>query len=93
MAKKTEKSIEEVLVSLETEFDELSGRMERLYAALEKGESFANKVGRDQYDLLIDQSHAMREYRDILAIRIALLQRQRRKATDEHIRKVCEREG
>lgn len=91
MAKKTEKSIEAVLVSLETEFDELSGRMERLYAALNR-KNFADKVGQEQYDLLIRQSHAMREYRDILAIRIALLQRQCRKAIDEHIRKVCGKE-
>lgn len=92
MAKKTEKSIEAVLVSLETEFDELSGRMERLNAALER-KNFADKVGQEQYNLLVDQYNAMHKYRDILAIRIALLQRQCRKAIDEHIRKVCKREG
>lgn len=64
---------EELINKLDGEFTEVKGRLDRLNAALAKGEDFRKKVGEDQYDLLCKQQLAMTSYRNILAIRIELL--------------------
>lgn len=64
---------EELINKLDDEFTEVKGRLDRLNAALAKGEDFRKKVGEDQYDLLCKQQLAMTSYRNILAIRIELL--------------------
>ena len=67
----------EVIAKLETEFNEVADRFERLNAALKSGEKFIKKVGEEQFNLLCDQHDAMEHYRNILAIRIALLKRKK----------------
>lgn len=64
---------EELINKLDDEFAEVKGRLDRLNAALAKGDEFRKKVGDDQYDLLCKQQLAMTSYRNILAIRIELL--------------------
>ena len=51
--------------------------LKKLEVALEQGEKFAKKVGYEQANLMIDQREAMEHYRNILAIRIALLKRKK----------------
>ena len=78
MARKTQnktQNIQEVIEDLESQFDEVAGRIERLSACLSSGEKFAKKVGEEQYNLLVDQYEAMVTYRNILSVRICLLKR------------------
>ena len=92
MAKKTvkkqapKKSLVEVIVDLELEFDVVAGNVERLDAALNRGDSFAKEVGDEQYNLLCRQFGAMVEYRDTLGIRLALLRRANAKAVEAEIK-------
>lgn len=65
----------EVIERLEAEFAEVADRFEKLHAFLEQGEKFVKKVGEEQINLMIDQHDAMETYRNILAVRIALLKR------------------
>lgn len=67
----------EIIERLEQEFNEVADRFEALDAALEQGEKFAKKVGYEQANLMIDQREAMEHYRNILAVRIALLKRKK----------------
>ena len=67
----------EIIERLEQEFNEVADRFEKLEVALEQGEKFAKKVGYEQANLMIDQREAMEHYRNILAIRIALLKRKK----------------
>lgn len=67
----------ELIAKLETEFNEVADRFERLDASLSQGDKFAKKVGYEQANLLFEQYDAMKEYRNILAIRIALLKRKK----------------
>ena len=67
----------EIIERLEQEFNEVADRFEKLDAALEQGKKFAKKVGYEQANLMIDQREAMEHYRNILAIRIALLKRKK----------------
>lgn len=80
------KSTAEVIVALEVEFDEIAGRVERLNAALNSGDTFIKKVGEEQYGLLCEQFNFMREYRDILAVRLSLLRRANAKAIEEEVK-------
>ena len=74
MAKKNkELSKKERIARLNQEYGEVKSRLDRLNAALE-GEDFADKVGQEQYNLMVEQSGYMRDYRDILAVRIKLLE-------------------
>lgn len=77
------KSLAEVIVDLELEFDVVAGNVERLDAALNRGDSFAKEVGDEQYNLLCRQFSAMVEYRDTLGIRLALLRRKNAKAIED----------
>lgn len=81
------KSLAEVIVDLELEFDEIAGRVERLDAALNKGDAFIKQVGEEQYSLLCEQFNSMRDYRDKLGIRLALLRRANAKAVEAEISK------
>lgn len=80
------KSTAEVISALEVEFDEIAGRVERLNVALNLGDTFIKKVGEEQYGLLCDQFNFMREYRDILAVRLSLLCRANAKAIEAEIK-------
>ena len=80
------KSTAEVIVALEVEFDEIAGRVERLNAALNLGDTFIKKVGEEQYSLLCDQFNFMREYRDILAVRLSLLRRANAKVIEDEVK-------
>lgn len=71
--KKKELSKKERLARLNQEYGEVKSRLDHLNAALER-EDFADKVGIEQYNLLIKQAGYMRDYRDILAVRIKLLE-------------------
>lgn len=71
-ALKAKADYEARLARLETEFDDVAGRYDRLRAALEQGDTFRAKVGDEQYELLTKQAEAMKAYRNILAIRIEL---------------------
>ena len=74
------KPISEVVRDLTAEFDDLQGKIERIDSVLVKeGEAFVKAVGPEQYDLLCRQSKAMLEYRDTLAVRLALVERQFKK--------------
>lgn len=81
------KSVAEVIVSLEVEFDEIAGRVERLNAALNLGDTFIKQVGEEQYGLLCEQFNFMRDYRDTLAVRLSLLRRANAKAIENEISK------
>ena len=81
------KSLDEVLVSLEVEFDEIAGRVERLNKALNLGDAFIQQVGEEQYGLLCEQFNFMRDYRDTLAVRLSLLRRANAKAIETEISK------
>jgi len=65
----------EVIARLEAEFAEVADRYEKLHAFLEQDQKFVKKVGEEQINLMIDQHNAMETYRNILAVRIALLKR------------------
>lgn len=80
------KSLAEVLVSLEVEFDEIAGRVERLNKALNLGDTFIKQVGEEQYGLLCEQFSFMRDYRDTLAVRLSLLRRANAKAIDDEVK-------
>lgn len=80
------KSTAEVIVALEVEFDEIAGRVERLNAALNLGDTFIKKVGEEQYGLLCEQFKFMREYRDVLAVRLSLLRRANAKAIEDEVK-------
>lgn len=80
------KSLAEVIVDLELEFDEIAGRVERLNVALNKGDAFIKQVGEEQYSLLCEQFNSMREYRDTLAVRLSLLRRANAKAVEAEIK-------
>ena len=82
----TVKSLAEVIVDLELEFDEIAGRVERLDAALNKGDAFIKQVGEEQYSLLCEQFNSMRDYRDTLAVRLSLLRRANAKAVEAEIK-------
>lgn len=71
--KKKELSKKERIARLNQEYGEVKSRLDRLNAALER-EDFADKVGIEQYNLLTEQAGYMRDYRDILAVRIKLLE-------------------
>lgn len=71
--KKKELSKKERVARLNQEYGEVKSRLDRLNAALER-EDFADKVGQEQYNLMVEQSGYMRDYRDILAVRIKLLE-------------------
>lgn len=71
--KKKELSKKERIARLNQEYGEVKSRLDRLNVALER-EDFADKVGIEQYNLLIEQAGYMRDYRDILAVRIKLLE-------------------
>lgn len=73
------KPIAEVVLDLTVEFDDLQGKIERLESALNKGEEFIKVIGPEQYNLLCRQLKAMLEYRDTLAVRLALVERQFKK--------------
>lgn len=80
------KSTAEVIVALEVEFDEIAGRVERLNAALNLGDTLIKKVGEEQYGLLCEQFGFMRDYRDTLAVRLSLLRRANAKAIEDEIK-------
>lgn len=93
MAKKTiksnkvpERSLGDVIGELEFEFDSIADRVERLDAALKRGDAFIKQVGDVQYLLLTEQFSYMREYRDVLAIRLELLRRANAKAIEREYR-------
>jgi len=73
------KSIAVVFLELTVEFDDLQGKIERLESSLNKGEEFIKAIGPEQYHLLCRQLKAMLEYRDALAVRLALVERQLKK--------------
>lgn len=73
------KPLSEVVLDLTVEFDDLQGKIERLESALNKGEDFIKAIGPEQYNLLCRQLKAMLEYRDTLAVRLALVERQFKK--------------
>ena len=80
MSKKTKNTPQvsdntEVIARLEAEFAEVADRFEKLHAFLGHGEKSVKKVGEEQMSLMIDQHDAMETYRNILAVRIALLKR------------------
>ena len=95
MAKKTIKSkqcnnvpvrsLGDVIGELEFEFDSIADRIERLDAALKRGDAFIKQVGDEQFQLLTKQFSSMREYRDILAIRLELLRRANARAIERNI--------
>ena len=62
---------------LEQEFNEVAERFEKIDAELDQGEKLAKKVGYEQANLMVDQREAMEHYRNILAVRIALLKRKK----------------
>ena len=69
------KSLAEDITALEIEFDEVADRYESLNAALNRGDAFLKQVGEEQYQLMVEQLNAMRDYRDLLAVRLSLLRR------------------
>ncbi len=73
------KPLSEVVLDLTVEFDDLQGKIERLESALNRGMDFIEAIGPEQYDLLCRQSKAMLEYRDTLAVRLALVERKFKK--------------
>lgn len=74
------KPIAVVLLELTVEFDDLQGKIERLESSLNKeGEEFIKAIGPD---LLCRQLKAMFEYRDALAVRLALVERQLKKEAE-----------
>lgn len=82
MAKKNEtqnavSNTAENIELLEQEFNEVAERFEKLDAELDQGEKLAKKVGYEQANLMVDQREAMEHYRNILAVRIALLKRKK----------------
>lgn len=79
------KSLASVITSLEIEFDEIAGRVERLDAALNR-KGFIEQVGEEQSSLLSQQYIKMRDYRDLLAIRLCLLRRVNAKAIENEIK-------
>ena len=80
------KSLAEVIVDLELEFDEIAGRVERLNESLNKCDEFIKQVGEEQYGLLCEQFNSMREYRDTLAVRLSLLRRANAKVIESKIK-------
>lgn len=74
-SKEKETNVAEIVNSLEAEFDEVAGRIERVEAELDTGDKFVKKFGEEQFNLLIDHHNSMIDYRNILAIRISLLKR------------------
>lgn len=76
----TIKSLADDITALEIEFDEVADRYESLNAALNRGEAFIKQVGDEQYQLMVKQLNAMRDYRDLLAVRLSLLRRANAKA-------------
>ena len=80
------KSLAEVIVDLELEFDEIAGRVERLNESLNKCDEFIKQVGEEQYGLLCEQFNSMREYRDTLAVRLSLLRRANAKVIEAEIK-------
>ena len=80
------KSLAEVIVDLELEFDEIAGRVERLNESLNKCDDFIKQVGEEQYGLLCEQFNSMREYRDTLAVRLSLLRRANAKVIESKIK-------
>ncbi len=71
--KKKELSKKERIARLNQEYGEVKSRLDRLNAALER-EDFADKVGQELYNPMVEQSGYRRDYRDILAVRIKLLE-------------------
>lgn len=71
--KKKELSKKERIARLNQEYGEVKSRLDRLNVAIEREDS-ADKVDIEQYNLLIKQAGYMRDYRDILAVRIKLLE-------------------
>ena len=69
------KSLAEDITALEIEFDEVADRYESLDATLKRGDALLKQVGDSQYLLMVEQLNAMRDYRDILAVRLSLLRR------------------
>lgn len=80
------KSLAEVIVDLELEFDEIAGRVEHLNESLNKCDEFIKQVGEEQYGLLCEQFNSMREYRDTLAVRLSLLRRANAKVIESKIK-------
>ena len=86
MAKKSAKKkvavkpIADDLLDLTVEFDDLQGKIERLNEAL-NNEGYIDAVGAEYANRLIQQLNAMIDYRDILAVRLALVYRQHRAAS------------
>lgn len=77
------KPIAVVFLELTVEFDDLQGKIERLESSLNKeGEEFIKAIGPEQYELLCRQLKAMFEYRDALAVRLALVERQLKKEAE-----------
>lgn len=76
------KSLAEVIVSLEVEFDAVAGSIEKIDASLEDTD-FCDSIGIEHANLLIQQRNAMLEYRDTLGIRLALLRRKNAKAIED----------
>ncbi len=79
------KSLAEVIVDLELEFDEIAGRVEKIDASLDD-DDFCDRIGIEHTNLLIQQRNAMLEYRDKLGIRLALLHRANAKAVEAEIK-------
>ena len=79
------KSLAEVIVDLELEFDEIAGRVEKIDASLDD-DDFCDRIGIEHTNLLIQQRNAMLEYRDKLGIRLALLRRANAKAIEAEIK-------
>jgi hypothetical protein len=79
------KSLAEVIVDLELEFDEIAGRVEKIDASLDD-DDFCDRIGIEHTNLLIQQRNAMLEYRDKLGIRLALLRRANAKAVEAEIK-------
>lgn len=80
------KSLAEVIVSLEVEFDEIAGGVEKIAASLDD-DDFCDSIGIEHTNLLIQQRNAMLEYRDTLAVRLSLLRRANAKAIETEISK------
>lgn len=76
------KPLYEVVLDLTAEFDDLQGKIERLESDLNKGEEFIKAIGPEQYNLRCRQLKAMLEYRDALAVRLALVERQLKKEAE-----------
>ena len=76
------KSLAEVIVDLELEFDEIAGRVEKIDASLDD-DDFCDSIGIEHTNLLIQQRNAMLEYRDVLAVRLSLLRRANAKVIED----------